>query len=49
MTLLPSELNLVRQWFNCIEDVNPAFLEARDKRLAARIAAYLSARKSAKG
>lgn len=39
------ELDTLRQWFNCIEDVNPKFLEQPDRALGAKISAMLNARR----
>ena len=32
-----TDLNLIRQWFNAVQDVTPQFLDANDYRLAIRI------------
>lgn len=37
MYLNDDELSLLRQWFNALEDVSPAYLEDDDKILAKRI------------
>jgi len=31
------ELNLIREWFNVVEDVSPKYLEQRDRDLGRRI------------
>ncbi len=33
----PADLNLLRQWFNAVLDLNPAYLQPADYALAARI------------
>lgn len=37
MNLTMEELNLIREWFNVVEDVSPKYLEQRDKDLGRRI------------
>jgi hypothetical protein len=37
LQLSPAELDLVRQWFNSLEDTNPKFLDAADRALMAKI------------
>lgn len=39
-----AELDLLRQWFNAVEDSNPLYLEEADRILAQRIHAALGAR-----
>lgn len=36
-TFSKEELNLFRQWFNSMEDVNPKYVEPRDRELYARL------------
>ena len=38
------ELDLVRQWFDAVQDLNPAFLKREDYALAARLYAILGMR-----
>jgi hypothetical protein len=38
------ELDLVRQWFDAVQDVSPGYLETADFRLAKRIYAQLGLR-----
>lgn len=35
------ELNMIREWFNVVEDVSPEYLEQRDKDLGRRITEFL--------
>ncbi len=35
--LSPEDVNLVRQWFNAVQDLNPGYLEQADFQLAQRI------------
>lgn len=35
--LTDEEVNLVRQWFNAVQDLKPAYLQAPDFKLAARV------------
>lgn len=35
--LTRQELELIRQWFDCVHDVNPNFLERQDYLLAKKI------------
>lgn len=44
MTLSEDELELVRQWFNAVEDMNPKFLELKDYALAKKVLVELGAR-----
>lgn len=37
MSLPRGDLDLLRQWYNAVEDLNPQYLEQRDKDLYARI------------
>lgn len=37
LTLDNRELNLIRQWFDSVQDVNPNFLEIKDYNLASKI------------
>ena len=37
--LTASELNLIRQWFNAVKDLNPAYLTPADYALAKKIGA----------
>lgn len=43
LTLTPAELDLVRQWFNAINDANPTFLEKADHALGERITEAVTA------
>jgi hypothetical protein len=43
MDLTEAEVNLIRQWFNAVQDLNPKYLEAEDYALARRIHAELGA------
>lgn len=42
--LSSEQLDLIRQWFNAVQDLNPAYLEAADYDLAATIYADLGLR-----
>ncbi|MFK3922138.1 hypothetical protein [Pseudomonas fulva] len=44
MKLSEEELELVRQWFNAVEDLNPKFLELKDYFLAEKILVELGAK-----
>ena len=44
MTFDADEIDLLRQWFNALEDVTPEFLEPADYTLAQRIALHLGTR-----
>ena len=44
MILTDAEVDLVRQWFNALEDTTPEFLEAADYDLGRRIALRLGTR-----
>ena len=37
MELSIKELNLIRQWYNAVEDINPKYLEEKDGVLIDRI------------
>jgi hypothetical protein len=37
MTLTGQELDLMRQWFDAVQDLNPDYLEAADYEMAAKI------------
>lgn len=37
MEISTGDLDRIRQWFDCIEDVNPEFLDDGDRTLAAYI------------
>lgn len=37
MVFTMEELNLIREWFNVVEDVSPKYLEQRDRNLGRRI------------
>lgn len=37
MELMAEELELVRQWFNAVQDLNPHYLEKSDYELARKI------------
>lgn len=41
MKLTDEELNLIRQWFNCVRDVNESFLKRPDFVLMGKILNYL--------
>ncbi|WHL27778.1 hypothetical protein [Pseudomonas juntendi] len=45
MKLSKEELELVRQWFNAVEDLSPKFLELKDYSLAEKILVELGAKK----
>lgn len=38
-----NELNLFRQWFDAVEDLNPKYLEPEDRQLAAKVHSLLNA------
>ena len=42
MELTDEELGLVRQWYNCVQDVNPAFLVKQDSDLMGRVFKHLN-------
>lgn len=42
--LTNEELNLARQWFNAVQDLNPGYLELADYSLAAKIHEALGVR-----
>lgn len=44
MQLTEEELNLIRQWFNAVEDLNPKYLEKADKDLIEKIRVFLGVR-----
>ncbi|USN13896.1 hypothetical protein PAPPERLAPAPP_02220 [Brevundimonas phage vB_BpoS-Papperlapapp] len=44
MIFSDEEIDLLRQWFNALEDVTPEFLEEADYDLARRIATRLRTR-----
>ncbi len=44
--LTVQEIDLVRQWFHAVEDLNPAYLERADYQLALRIYQSLGMRPS---
>ena len=37
MELNRYELNLIRQWFNAVQDLSPEYLEQKDDKLAEKI------------
>jgi hypothetical protein len=41
------ELNLIRQWFNAVEDLNPDYLEFSDRQLGNRIERFVFAQQRA--
>ncbi len=41
MDLNRDELDLLRQWYNAVQDMAPEYLEARDHELAGKILAAL--------
>lgn len=41
MELSADELNLVRQWFDAVKDLNPGYLTSEDDALMSKILAYL--------
>ncbi len=40
------ELNLIRQWYNAVEDFNPKYLEGKDKILFIKIKDFVDATKA---
>lgn len=44
MKLSEEELELVRQWFNAVEDLSPKFLELKDYSLAEKVMVELGAK-----
>ncbi len=44
MELSTQERDLIRQWFNCVQDVNPRYLGHADYELAVRIYESLGCR-----
>jgi hypothetical protein len=48
MNLTNEELDLARQWFDAVQDMNPAYLEQKDRDLAQKIYAQLGMRFSEK-
>lgn len=42
--LTEEEANLVRQWFNAVQDINPAYLKEPDFKLAAKVYEACNAR-----
>jgi hypothetical protein len=42
MELTPQELDLLRQWYNAVQDLAPEYLEPRDHALATKIMVALS-------
>lgn len=42
MQLTVEELNMIRQWFNAVEDMSPEYLEYADRELGKRITEYLN-------
>lgn len=42
MQLTDQELNLIRQWFNAVEDLAPEYLEPADRELGKRITEYVN-------
>jgi hypothetical protein len=49
MVFTLEELNLIREWFNVVEDVSPKYLEQRDKDLGRRIEDFCRQRASTVG
>jgi len=43
MVFTLEELNLIRQWFNAVEDVTPEYLEDADRKLGKRIEEFVFA------
>lgn len=41
MELTREEIDLLRQWYNAVEDLSPEYLEQKDHDLAAKIHAVL--------
>lgn len=37
MEISPKELEIIRQWFDCLQDTNPGYLTPEDYQLAKRI------------
>ena len=42
MHLTPEELDLIRQWFNAVDDLAPSYLEPADRELARKIHAAIN-------
>ena len=40
--LTPEELNVVRQWFNAVKDINPSYLTMMDRDVIKRVEELIS-------